>query len=90
MRIVYKKPKLFFLLRWIFGVRWGHCIFTYGNTIYTFRELTPEELVHEQVHIKQQGKYPFFFVLRYIFDKKFRKLSELEAYTAQYLYMTRK
>ena len=89
MRIQYKKPLLFFLLRWIFGVRWGHCIFTYGNTIYTFRELQPEEIVHEQVHIKQQGKYPLFYILKYIFNRKFREASELEAYTAQYLHMTK-
>lgn len=87
MKIKYKKPFLFPILTLLFKAKWGECIFTFGDTIYTFRELKNDELVHEQIHIKQhRGSKVFalWFVIKYTISRKVRLQSELEAYKAQY------
>jgi hypothetical protein len=83
MRIVYEKPKWWKWVEYFSGAKWGRSIMTWGETIYTFRELRPDELAHEMVHVKQQGKHPFLFFIRCQFSKSFYLRAELEAYRAQ-------
>lgn len=65
-------------------------VYTYGDTIYFPRpqSITPDLMVHEEVHIRQQEKGgPEKWWSRYFVDQQFRLDQELEAYRAQYQYM---
>ena len=68
-------------------------IFCYGDTIYnpTKQDLAnrPDLIVHEEVHMKQQGKSPDFWWERYFLNPEFRLEQEVEAYRAQYKYMSK-
>lgn len=63
-------------------------IFCYGDTIYnpTGRKLTPDIEHHESIHSKQQGGDPESWWNRYISNKNFRLLEEIEAYGEQYIF----
>jgi len=59
-------------------------IFALYPDIYTNYELTPDLLIHEQIHFKQQEKLGVDeWVNRYIDDKDFRLEQEIEAYKNQ-------
>ena len=60
-------------------------LFCYGDTIYNPHkaEITPDQIIHESVHIKQQGD-PEEWWNRYLTDDAFRFSQELEAYAVQY------
>lgn len=69
-----------------FGVNWEDgIVITYGDTIYCkFSPLTPDLIVHESVHIRQQKELgPMTWWEHYFEDKDFRLKVELEAYRAQ-------
>lgn len=59
--------------------------FTYGNEIYSpTEELSPDILIHESVHERQQGDNPEAWWDKYLIDENFRKEQEIEAYSTQY------
>lgn len=64
-------------------------VFVYAPNIYSPAgiELRPDLLVHEEVHIKRQGKHPQGWWDKYLIDKDFRLREELAAYQEQYRYM---
>lgn len=59
-------------------------VIAYNDVIYSNKELYPDVLEHEKVHLKQQKKYGLdTFTKRYLNDKKFRLEMEAEAYIHQ-------
>jgi len=59
-------------------------VIAYDNVIYSNKELHPDLLVHEKVHLEQQKKYGLTtFTKKYLNDKKFRLEMEKEAYLKQ-------
>lgn len=61
--------------------------YTYGSVCFSPRELTRDLVVHESVHVTQQGDKPDEWWDRYGDDVEFRYSQELEAYRAQYKYI---
>ena len=60
-------------------------VIAYDNTIYSNRELYPDVLEHEKVHLQQQKKYGLdTFTKKYLNDKKFRLEMEVQAFQAQF------
>lgn len=62
--------------------------FVYGDTCYCKKPLTPDGIVHETVHTKQQTD-PEAWWKRYYSDPQFRFSQELEAYQAQWRFVRR-
>lgn len=63
-------------------------VFAYGNDLY-IQELKENEIssflmVHEEVHMKQQGDNPEVWWDKYLTNTKFRFDQEVEAYRAEY------
>lgn len=58
-------------------------LFTYGDTCYC-KSITPDLVVHEETHVKQQGDNPKEWWARYFVDVDFRLAQELEAYQNQW------
>lgn len=59
-------------------------IFAYNNCVYTNYELSPDLIIHEQTHLKQQDKYGLDnWINYYLTDVKFRLKMEVEAYRKQ-------
>lgn len=59
-------------------------IFAGGDSIYTDYPLTPDLLVHELVHLKQQAEYGLLeWVHDFIYNTEFRLSQEIEAYREQ-------
>lgn len=61
-------------------------IITYGDTYYSKIETTPDLIVHEEVHVRQQAEFPggpASFWKKFIEEAPFRLMMELEAYKAQ-------
>lgn len=61
--------------------------YTYGPICFSPRELSRDLVVHESVHVTQQGDKPDEWWDRYGDDVDFRYSQELEAYRAQYKYI---
>jgi len=72
-----------------FDIENENVVFTYGNAIYNPKDLKlPNDLiVHEEVHIRQQGNKPTEWWMKYLNDKDFRLSQEVEAYIEQYKYV---
>jgi len=70
-----------------------NAIFCYGNTIHNprGRELTPDLIHHEKVHMRQQALYtsPDIWWRKYLSCPAFRLSQEMEAYGEQYLFAKR-
>ena len=66
-------------------------VFCYGQTIYnpSKGEIPPDIEYHESIHMAQQAKYstPDLWYIKYFLDPQFRLDQELEAYSAQYLWV---
>ena len=64
-------------------------IFPYNPVIYnpSGLDIPADIMIHEAVHIKQQGKNPQAWWDRYILDKGFRLQQELEANQEQYKFI---
>jgi len=74
----------------MFGVRKENTVVTYGDKIYSERELTYDIIVHEEVHQKQQRAYGVEeWWDKYLEDVVFRRSQEVEAYQKQYQYLKR-
>lgn len=61
--------------------------YTYGAICFSPRELTRDLVVHESVHVTQQGDKPDEWWDKYGDDAQFRYSQELEAYRSQYKYI---
>ena len=61
-------------------------IYAYGNVIYnpSGKNITPDLIVHEKTHCRQQGNDPNDWWDRYLDDGIFRIQQEVEAYANQY------
>lgn len=74
-----------------FGVKWNDgIIICYGNTIHCKQDISPDKLVHETIHVKQQekiGKDEWWRM--YIDIQSFRLEQEIEAYRAEYQFIKR-
>ena len=64
-------------------------VFPYGLTIYnpSGLDIPDDIMIHEAVHIAQQGENPADWWKRYIFDKNFRLSQEIEANREQYKFI---
>lgn len=94
MQIVDKKPFVATLYRLRFGKEVSFedgVIFPFNNKIYTHYQMSDHLIVHEKVHLKQQGGLlgSMWWVLLYIASKRFRLKQELEAYRVQYKYIVK-
>lgn len=65
-------------------------IFCFGDTVYNVEgELRKDLEVHEEVHSKQQGKNPAAWWEKYLESVEFRLSQEIEAYSAQYIFISK-
>lgn len=65
-------------------------IFCFGDTVYNVEgELRKDLDIHEEIHSKQQGVYPGIWWYQYLTDKEFRLKQEIEAYGAQYAFISK-
>ena len=64
-------------------------IFPFGNVIYnpSGKDVPDDIMIHEAVHIAQQGENPADWWERYLKDKGFRLSQELEANREQYKFV---
>ena len=60
-------------------------IFAFDNSIYCDYDLPEHLIVHEKIHLDQQGKNPNEWVFNYLNNDKFRLKQEIEAYRAEIL-----
>lgn len=69
-----------------------HTLYTYGDAIYnpSGQDIPEDIMVHEEVHMKQQGDNPDYWWSRFIDDQYFRVEQEVEAYAVQYRFMCNK
>ncbi len=72
-----------------FGVVWEDgVVFTVSDIVYSPYSITPDLLVHEKTHEKQQRVIGTkLWWEKYFDDEPFRLEQELEAYRAQYAYL---
>lgn len=63
-------------------------LFAWYNQIYNpFKvNVTPDLIIHEQVHFKQQSNNAEAWLDKYLTDENFRLEQEVEAYATQYQY----
>ena len=63
-------------------------VFCYGDIIYNpfKREITPDVEYHESIHARQQAQFttPDMWYMRYLTDRDFRFVQEIEAYGEQF------
>lgn len=86
MQIIHTPPEIFPLLQKKFGVKWDQSIIiTYYPNVYCKTDISPDLVIHEGVHLKQQEEMGVenWWNL-YLSDKTFRLSQELEAYRYQY------
>lgn len=77
-------PDIYYKCKEKFGVDWDKgVIFTYGPMIYCKYELSLAKMVHENVHVYQQGEDPKAWWEKYFEDVSFRLNQEVEAYRAE-------
>ena len=80
---IYERAKKQFGVNFYEGI-----VFTVGQNIHSILDLTPDLIVHEQTHIRQQLFYGIEkWWDRYFIDNQFRFEQELEAYRAQYKFI---
>lgn len=85
-----QKPPNWNRLVEVFGADWTNVVVTWGDTIHARRPVSPDLEVHEAVHERQQAAYGVeAWWERYYFDQAWRIEQELEAYRAQFLFLTR-
>lgn len=88
--IVGEKPPNWEILEKKFKVKWENVVVTYGDCVYSAKQIPPDLVVHESVHVRQQGDNPKEWWDKYLKDKEFRLNQELEAYKEQTIYIRKK
>ena len=87
MKISHNKPPHFKIMYKFFGCDWERTAFAFGNTIYSKAELPDHLIVHESVHLNQQGRNiigAWLWLGLYLLSKRFRYIMELQAYRKQW------
>ena len=92
MKIIEEYPPNIEEIRKAFDLGDEKIVFTYGNIIYnpTKSYVSPDLIVHEKVHEKQQTRLfmsPKRWWKKYLKDSEFRLSQEVEAYQAQFRYV---
>lgn len=83
-----KEPWIYPAIRRVIGNEPRDGALVYGGKIYSDKELMPDALEHELLHVEQQrGRNKVLWALRYLFSKEFRLKVELEAYRHQYRFI---
>jgi hypothetical protein len=86
LSVVHGRPPNYERIAAIMGEpRSGWCI-TYAPHVYILGDspgLTPDLVVHEGTHLRQQGDDPETWWTNWLSDRDFRRDQELEAYRAQ-------
>lgn len=92
MKIKNERPPIWEKAYQIFKVDPDTTVFTYGDTIYNPAggNISDDLMVHESVHMVQQGKSPDEWWTKYFHNPKFRLDQEVEAYSAQYKFFCKK
>lgn len=88
----HEQPAIWETLVKLFGVSWENTAVAYGDSVYSKYEIPPETKVHEAVHLKQQGyneEGAKAWWDKYLADPKFRYTQELEAFRAEYKYLSK-
>lgn len=82
-------PMIYTELNKRFGVDWNNgIIIADGDTIYCKYDLVPQKVIHEIVHLKQQGKIgKDLWWQTYLSNDTFRLEQELEAYKREYQFI---
>jgi len=84
MKIRKNKPFIYPLLKLFFpAITFDRVIITFNGVVYSKNELTERQIVHEQVHIEQQRRDKFWLI-KYIFSKRYRYELELSAYKKEW------
>jgi len=91
MRIINEKPPIYDKILAVGMLPHAGVVYTYGDAIYNpSGAVLPEYLIiHEEVHMTQQGDHPDTWWARYLDDQHFRIEQELEAYAKQYVFICR-
>jgi hypothetical protein len=86
MKIVIGRPPIFDEVKKHFNFDEKVTVFTYGDTIYNPGNgfISDDLMVHESVHMDQQGNDPKSWWDKYLADCSFRLSQELEAYSKQW------
>lgn len=85
-----EKPPNYEAILKVFDVADKPVVFTYGETLFNVPDgaiVPPHLMVHEEIHMKQQGDDPVGWWDKYLVDKQFRFEQELQAYAAQYKFV---
>jgi len=86
MKIVIDYPPNIEKIKEAFGEIRPSIVFTFGDTLYNpgNGNISDDLMVHEEIHMKQQGDNPEAWWEKYLMDSTFRLHEELEAYRNQY------
>lgn len=86
MKISHEIPPIYYKCKEAFNVDWNKgVVITYGDTVYSKEDITPDLEIHEATHIKQQTDIGVDkWWERYFKDEEFRLKQETEAYINQY------
>lgn len=90
MKISHKKPPHFKIMHKVFGCDWERTAFAFGNTIYSKYPLEDHLIVHESVHLNQQGRNiigAWIWLALYLCSKRFRYHMELQAFRKQWQFI---
>lgn len=89
VKFSHEKPEIYALLEKEFGIDWEQgIVITYGDTVYSKVDLSPDLIEHESVHVRQQLKMGVTeWWRRYVEYPEFRFAQELEAYQVQYAFL---
>lgn len=84
-------PEIYYKCQEKYGVNWSKgVVITYGDTVYCKFTLSPDLLVHEGIHVKQQAKIgKDVWWEQYFNNDSFRLSQEKEAYIAQSKWLKR-
>lgn len=87
--VVHEFPPIIDKIKAVLTIPEKGVLFTYKGKVYApdTENVPTELLVHENVHIVQQGEDSDGWWDKYLTDKSFRLLQELEAYATQYLFV---
>jgi hypothetical protein len=86
MKVVNTFPPMYTAINRKFNVRGKPVIFTWGDLIHNPSRIivSPELIVHEEVHSARQGDDPEAWWLQYLDDAGFRLCEEIPAHRAEF------
>ena len=89
MKVLTTFPPMYAEINKEFNVRGKPVIFTFADVIHNPSRITitPELMVHEEVHSQRQGDNPESWWADYLTDPEFRLAEELPAHQAEFAYL---